>query len=64
MTKELFELIVLCQETDGILLYSKAFSWETDLLAIIGDFEVRNEKKKKCKHGKRYHSVINRKSIQ
>ena len=45
--KELFEPIVLRKKGDGFLLFLKAFSWETDLLVMLGDFTV-----KKCKSGK------------
>ena len=42
--KELFEPIVLWKKGDGILLYLKTFSWETDLWVISGDITVKNSK--------------------
>ena len=42
--KELFEHIVLRRIGDGFLLFLKAFSWETDLWVIVGDFAVKNAK--------------------
>ena len=50
--KELFELIVLQKKkkkkknSQWVLLFLKAFSWETDLWVMLGDFTV-----KKCKIG-------------
>ena len=29
---------------DGVLLFLKAFYWETDLLVTLGDFTVKNAK--------------------
>ena len=40
--KELFEPIVLRKKGDGLLLFLKAFSWETDLWVTLGDFTVKN----------------------
>ena len=48
--KELFETIVLRKKKkkgDWLLLFLKAFSWETDLWVTLGDFTV----KKTCKIG-------------
>ena len=43
--KELFEPIVLQKlKGDGLLLFLKAFSWETDLWVTLGDFKVKNAK--------------------
>ena len=42
--KELFKHIVLGKKDDGFFLFSKPFSWETDLKVTVGDFTV-----KKCK---------------
>ena len=41
--KELFEPIVLWKEaTNKFLHFLKAFSWETDLWVMLGDFTVKN----------------------
>ena len=46
--KDLFEPIVLQKKKkkkkkgDGVLLFLKAFSWETDLWVTLGDFMVKN----------------------
>ena len=39
--KELLEPIVLERKGDGVLLFLKAFSWETDLWVTLGDFMVK-----------------------
>ena len=39
--KELFEPIVLRKQGDTFLLFSKAFSGETDLSVTLGDFTVK-----------------------
>ena len=41
--KELFEPTV-AKKADGFLLFLKAFSWETDLWVMQGDFTVKNAK--------------------
>ena len=42
--KELFEPIVLRKKGYRFLLFLKAFSWETDLWVMLGDFTVKNAK--------------------
>ena len=42
--KELFKPTVLQRKADGFLLFSKSFSWETDLWVTLGDFPVKNTK--------------------
>ena len=42
--KELFEPTGQRKKGDGFLLFLKAFSWETDLLVMLGDFTVKNTK--------------------
>ena len=39
--KELFEPKV-CKKSRRVLLFLKAFSWETDLWVTLGDFTVKN----------------------
>ena len=41
--KVLFEPIVLLRKADWVLLFLKAFSWETDLLVTPGDFTVKTQ---------------------
>ena len=41
--KELLEPIVLWRKGDGVLLFLKAFSWETDLWVTLGDFALKTQ---------------------
>ena len=43
IVKELFEPIVLRRKA-GFLLFLKAFSWETNLWVMLGDFMIKNVK--------------------
>ena len=46
--KELFEPIVLRKKkATGLLVFLKAFSWETDLWVTLGDFKVKDAKFRK-----------------
>ena len=42
--KELLDPIVLRKKADWFSLFSKAFSWETDLWVTLGDFAIKNAK--------------------
>ena len=47
--KELFKPIVLQKKKkknkgNGLLLFLKAFSWETNVWVMLGDFTVKNTK--------------------
>ena len=55
--KELFESTVLRKKGDGFLLFLQAFSWETDLWVMLGDFEEKTQNLE----GK---SLFNRNSIK
>ena len=41
--KELFEPIVLQRNGDGFLLFSEAFSWETELWMTVGNFTLKRK---------------------
>ena len=55
--KELFEPIVLRRKGDGVLLFLKVFSWETDLWVTLVDF---TDGKKKNTHTKKQKTKQNK----